>query len=585
MFLFSGAIRAAIATALMISAPGWAAEGMVFEAAGEVTVAVGKNSVQPVVQNQVIGSNTFVSTGENSHAVLKFEDGQVVAMQSNTTFNVREYKYVPNKIEASNIIFSKLKGGLLFITGLIGQRNKKAFQLATPNATIGVRGTEFMVVMVGGELYGKVLTGSISVKNKAGSSVFDAGQNVLVSSPGDLPKVISSESLPKGIFNQLESMQMQVASIVEAPFANDVNIAVPSVDGVEVIAGGALLGVAAAVAGGSPVIMPTAATVSGMAGVVAGMSYPPDSVLSGGVVLPFSSQGEGKTEFVGKSASPDLQAEVVAIGDKGLLGKHNFTPARSGTGEICVFCHTPQGIESEVAAPLWNRTNTQLSEYKAYSSIGSATAAASGSVSMACLSCHDGTQAYDVVPNTPSSYLDMGIYPDLPDQVEINSKKFLKQHHPIGMLYGGGGLTEKQPDAPVDALAAFDSSSYDALAVRKLTRGNVGPNPKAYPVVYKDLPAPESRAGLYNKQDFNVAEHSGSGSGTVWWLESKNSNSGQGRQKVDFYLYTRTDTVDGMTMNRPYVECSSCHDPHSTNPTFLRIKNYGSNVCLTCHAK
>ena len=42
------------------------------------------------------------------------------------------------------------------------------------------------------------------------------------------------------------------------------------------------------------------------------------------------------------------------------------------------------------------------------------------------------------------------------------------------------------------------------------------------------------------------------------------------------------------------VECASCHDPHGVspsgyggtiNPTFLRISNNGSAVCLTCHIK
>ncbi|VAX23357.1 Cytochrome c family protein, partial [hydrothermal vent metagenome] len=41
------------------------------------------------------------------------------------------------------------------------------------------------------------------------------------------------------------------------------------------------------------------------------------------------------------------------------------------------------------------------------------------------------------------------------------------------------------------------------------------------------------------------------------------------------------------------VECASCHDPHGVKsggsgafiPSFLRVSNAGSNLCLTCHAK
>jgi predicted CXXCH cytochrome family protein len=35
----------------------------------------------------------------------------------------------------------------------------------------------------------------------------------------------------------------------------------------------------------------------------------------------------------------------------------------------------------------------------------------------------------------------------------------------------------------------------------------------------------------------------------------------------------------------PFIECSSCHDPHTTNPLFLRVSNEGSRLCLTCHDK
>ena len=33
------------------------------------------------------------------------------------------------------------------------------------------------------------------------------------------------------------------------------------------------------------------------------------------------------------------------------------------------------------------------------------------------------------------------------------------------------------------------------------------------------------------------------------------------------------------------VECATCHNPHTENPTFLRIGNAASALCLTCHIK
>ena len=550
----------AVIFAWVISASAWAAGGYVHDAVGEVLIASGKGATHPAVKNSAITSNTVISTGDNSHAVLKFEDGQIVVMQANSTFNVREYRFEPKTIGESSIVFSKLKGGLLFITGLIGQRSKKSFQLVTPNATIGVRGTEFMVAMADDTLYGKVLSGSININNAAGKATFDAGQAVLVPSSGSMPVAIPAENLPTGIFSRLEMIQVP-PSTPDAPSVASEAPTLPLAGVASVITGSALLNTAVAIAGGAPMSLP---------GAVTGVAFPSGTAPS----IP-SAPAPAQS---GMAATP---ANSAAVGDPRLFGRHNFTPDRIGTGEICVFCHTPQGSETQVAAtPLWDRTQSPLSEYKAFSSIGSATAQATGSISMACLSCHDGTQAPNVVINTPVNYSDMGIYPKNPDAQYDNGRQYLRDHHPVGMLYGGGGQSEKQPDAPVDALTTFNNVEYDVIAVRKLT-SPANATSRDFP--FQDLVPGQNQPGLFSKQDFNVAEHSGSGSGTVWWLETR--GTGKGRQKADFYLYTRTDTVDGVTINRPYVECASCHDPHSTNPTFLRIPNSGSNVCLTCHAK
>ena len=57
------------------------------------------------------------------------------------------------------------------------------------------------------------------------------------------------------------------------------------------------------------------------------------------------------------------------------------------------------------------------------------------------------------------------------------------------------------------------------------------------------------------------------------------------RQKTDMQLYTRSVAAIDGGASQPFVECASCHDPHTTNSTFLRVSNAGSAVCLACHTK
>lgn len=87
---------------------------------------------------------------------------------------------------------------------------------------------------------------------------------------------------------------------------------------------------------------------------------------------------------------------------------HNLS-ASNGTednGEICVYCHTPHN-SSTGSAPLWNKANVTAT-FTMYttvtsgsSTLDSSVSAEPGPKSKACLSCHDGTLAYDNMINVP----------------------------------------------------------------------------------------------------------------------------------------------------------------------------------------
>lgn len=268
----------------------------------------------------------------------------------------------------------------------------------------------------------------------------------------------------------------------------------------------------------------------------------------------------------------------------GSAGTANHTDA---TTEICVFCHTPhggdQGGTTNVKAPLWNRQVSSSSVYTRYSALGTSTFDAAeapiGSVSLACLSCHDGTQAMDTVINFPgsnSTHFGSGSFTGVNGWVETNKMSTLKasdngtvgdmiylgtdlrNDHPVSMQYGGGGISTAAvagTTVDLDYAQAVNSAS---------TPGTPGSNTAL------------GGTGVVNTR---ILANTG---GRVWWVDT----GGAGQQKNDFPLYTRTD-VAGDATAQPTVECATCHDPHSTNSTFLRLTggNAGSQVCLTCHAK
>ena len=233
--------------------------------------------------------------------------------------------------------------------------------------------------------------------------------------------------------------------------------------------------------------------------------------------------------------------------------KHNLTSSGTGVNQfsesddICVFCHTPIGLDESAVVPQWNRTLPSPATYRTYDMLGTSTltgkVAPVGSVSLACLSCHDGSQAMSAVINAPRSGWTSGIWSGsnqsggrLAAGVSSNLGTDLRNDHPIGVQYGGGGITATSPSA-------------------------ITHNP--------DFRAPQS-AVLNDMR--------------VWWIGAGQDTTGM-RRKTDLILYTRprTDGYTGQTDYEPFVECASCHDPHSDKALFLRISNTHSALCLTCH--
>jgi predicted CXXCH cytochrome family protein len=128
--------------------------------------------------------------------------------------------------------------------------------------------------------------------------------------------------------------------------------------------------------------------------------------------------------------------------------KHNLSmygvDAASNTSEVCVFCHTPH--QAQVAKPLWNRINGDATGYVLYSSssmknIPYKSGLTPDSMSLLCISCHDGTAIGANVANKPK---DIGTNPlivqsagssnitnDRINNTKTNFGTNLSKHHPI----------------------------------------------------------------------------------------------------------------------------------------------------------
>ncbi len=110
---------------------------------GEVTILRNNNELKARVGSQ-LKSSDVVKTHSNSSAGIVFIDNTRLSLGENTEITVNEYKFVPVNQEYAFSLFMK-KGKALYSSGKLTKLAPEKVSFQTPRATIGVRGTKFLV--------------------------------------------------------------------------------------------------------------------------------------------------------------------------------------------------------------------------------------------------------------------------------------------------------------------------------------------------------------------------------------------------------------------------------------------------------
>jgi predicted CXXCH cytochrome family protein len=227
------------------------------------------------------------------------------------------------------------------------------------------------------------------------------------------------------------------------------------------------------------------------------------------------------------AATALVQAASIVNSKHDIRGTANGSTYDGSSGdEICIYCHTPHNPHRTV--PLWNRNNPTSEGWSFYKS-PTLTAAAqtasfnADSISLFCLSCHDGSTSVGAYVNKPtgSAGADNINYNRLTNAITApyaniaESTKNLSNDHPVGFSY-------------TDAQFADSDSQTGGLKSISDVKNTFGIGGSSYNPFFTASPG-------------------------------------------------KTDQM----------ECSSCHKVHDpgTSHNFLRIENEQSKLCLACHNK
>jgi len=138
-------------TGMAVSAANVAEEssGMVVASRGEVS-ALTNGSSRELKQGDFVYVNDEILTSARSFAVLQFTDGAKVTVRPDSKLIIETYLYAGN--DADEATLNLVSGGLRVITGAMAKTNPENYKVRTPVALMGVRGTEFSIMLCGDEV-------------------------------------------------------------------------------------------------------------------------------------------------------------------------------------------------------------------------------------------------------------------------------------------------------------------------------------------------------------------------------------------------------------------------------------------------
>lgn len=130
-----------------------------------------------------------IETADNGRVQMRFTDGGLVSLMPNSTFTVEEYFHDGGPDDDASLVFGLLKGGLRTVTGTIGRVQHDQYELKTPVATLGIRGTEYVAVLrPANTLRVHVGRGKVVISNDLGSLEVPEGHNAVVTQ-GSAPEL------------------------------------------------------------------------------------------------------------------------------------------------------------------------------------------------------------------------------------------------------------------------------------------------------------------------------------------------------------------------------------------------------------
>lgn len=140
---------------------------------GDMKAAQPNKPARVLERRSAIYLHDVITTSASGTGQIAFTDGSTYALRTGTVFKIDGYHHSKDGPAAEEkSIMELVKGGFRTITGAIPKKNPDGYQMNSPVATIGVRGTEYTTFISEDKgLLLEINVGTIEVANQAGKMV------------------------------------------------------------------------------------------------------------------------------------------------------------------------------------------------------------------------------------------------------------------------------------------------------------------------------------------------------------------------------------------------------------------------------
>lgn len=168
---------------------------------GDVAAYSTTKQKRKLAVGDTISEGDSIVTGKDGELHLDMEDGGYMSVRPNTKMRIA--KYQAKGEDNDTAVFRLIEGSLRSVTGWIGKFNRSQYLVRTPNATVGIRGTDHepFVIPAGSTLgepgtYDKVNEGGSFIQTPAGRADVAPNQSGFVPhDKGAKPRVL--KEIPK----------------------------------------------------------------------------------------------------------------------------------------------------------------------------------------------------------------------------------------------------------------------------------------------------------------------------------------------------------------------------------------------------